>query len=120
MLGIEYFFFFQAEDGIRDFHVTGVQTCALPICVDIGTTGQRSKAIAHPRGPALGDFRGAMRYRVAKRSNLKPIGERAKRRRVACRPRLPETNDSNAKFHGYRSGLIVKHLPLYTTFVCSR
>src|SRR5690606_40423398 len=26
------FFFFQAEDGIRDFHVTGVQTCALPIC----------------------------------------------------------------------------------------
>src|SRR5690606_39619165 len=28
------FFFFQAEDGIRDFHVTGVQTCALPISLD--------------------------------------------------------------------------------------
>src|SRR5690606_40248868 len=29
-----FVFFFQAEDGIRDFHVTGVQTCALPIyCV---------------------------------------------------------------------------------------
>src|SRR5207302_8278012 len=28
---ILFFFFFQAEDGIRDFHVTGVQTCALPI-----------------------------------------------------------------------------------------
>src|SRR5690606_2155935 len=27
------FFFFQAEDGIRDFHVTGVQTCALPILI---------------------------------------------------------------------------------------
>src|SRR3989442_15527247 len=27
------FFFFQAEDGIRDADVTGVQTCALPICV---------------------------------------------------------------------------------------
>src|SRR5437660_9216685 len=27
------FFFFQAEDGIRDGHVTGVQTCALPISV---------------------------------------------------------------------------------------
>src|SRR5690606_40519974 len=27
-----FFFFFQAEDGILDFHVTGVQTCALPIC----------------------------------------------------------------------------------------
>src|SRR6266496_6211408 len=28
---ILYFFFFQAEDGIRDLYVTGVQTCALPI-----------------------------------------------------------------------------------------
>src|SRR2546429_5371582 len=27
-----YVFFFQAEDGIRDVAVTGVQTCALPIC----------------------------------------------------------------------------------------
>src|SRR6266498_2636417 len=27
-----FFFFFQAEDGIRDADVTGVQTCALPIC----------------------------------------------------------------------------------------
>src|SRR5690554_7225555 len=26
-----FFFFFQAEDGIRDAYVTGVQTCALPI-----------------------------------------------------------------------------------------
>src|SRR5205807_3199688 len=28
-----FFFFFQAEDGIRDYKVTGVQTCALPICI---------------------------------------------------------------------------------------
>src|SRR5690606_41184745 len=28
---VAVFSFFQAEDGIRDFHVTGVQTCALPI-----------------------------------------------------------------------------------------
>src|SRR5207249_8684941 len=27
-----FYFFFQAEDGIRDRNVTGVQTCALPIC----------------------------------------------------------------------------------------
>src|SRR5256885_4010057 len=27
------FFFFQAEDGIRDYKVTGVQTCALPILI---------------------------------------------------------------------------------------
>src|SRR5690606_39616598 len=31
-------FFFQAEDGIRDFHVTGVQTCALPIFLDRART----------------------------------------------------------------------------------
>src|SRR5947209_16744668 len=30
-----FFFFFQAEDGIRDIGVTGVQTCALPICVQV-------------------------------------------------------------------------------------
>src|SRR3712207_8367754 len=30
-----FFFFFQAEDGIRDIGVTGVQTCALPISVGI-------------------------------------------------------------------------------------
>src|SRR5216683_5173802 len=31
MWRIWFFFFFQAEDGIRDLIVTGVQTCALPI-----------------------------------------------------------------------------------------
>src|SRR5436309_15428659 len=35
------FFFFQAEDGIRDFHVTGVQTCALPIYRAQHATGAR-------------------------------------------------------------------------------
>src|SRR5690606_40688199 len=35
------YFFFQAEDGIRDFHVTGVQTCALPIS-DSGQTSANS------------------------------------------------------------------------------
>src|SRR5256885_107439 len=31
-LPMMFIFFFQAEDGIRDYKVTGVQTCALPIC----------------------------------------------------------------------------------------
>src|SRR5256885_5320781 len=31
---MSFFFFFQAEDGIRDYKVTGVQTCALPISVN--------------------------------------------------------------------------------------
>src|SRR5947207_7023579 len=34
--GCRFFFFFQAEDGIRDHGVTGVQTCALPICARPG------------------------------------------------------------------------------------
>src|SRR6266498_4334161 len=33
-MGLLFFFFFQAEDGIRDADVTGVQTCALPIYRD--------------------------------------------------------------------------------------
>src|SRR5437762_12159988 len=37
-----YFFFFQAEDGIRDTSVTGVQTCALPIYLD-ELAGRRSR-----------------------------------------------------------------------------
>src|SRR5690606_40524446 len=39
-----YFFFFQAEDGIRDFHVTGVQTCALPISASPGAPSGWSAA----------------------------------------------------------------------------
>src|SRR5690606_40525737 len=38
---IHLFFFFQAEDGIRDFHVTGVQTCALPISADHSSRSRR-------------------------------------------------------------------------------
>src|SRR5260221_6411368 len=34
-----FFFFFQAEDGIRDHCVTGVQTCALPISLGKGSLG---------------------------------------------------------------------------------
>src|SRR5690606_40690831 len=41
-------FFFQAEAGIRDFHVTGVQTCALPIC---------SVALEGENSPDLSEYR---------------------------------------------------------------
>src|SRR2546426_3809881 len=46
-----FFFFFQAEDGIRDYKVTGVQTCALPI----------SPEPDPPRRPALQYLRFAQR-----------------------------------------------------------
>src|SRR5690606_40094513 len=44
------YFFFQAEDGIRDFHGTGVQTCALPISPrrEKHCTEQVSRAAAAP------------------------------------------------------------------------
>src|SRR5580692_1147359 len=39
-------FFFQAEDGIRDLTVTGVQTCALPIYLDAAIAGY-AEYVAH-------------------------------------------------------------------------
>src|SRR5690606_40600735 len=49
-------FFFQAEDGIRGFHVTGVQTCALPIFLCARKTPSsplmiRKAAFNHPPRP---------------------------------------------------------------------
>src|SRR2546427_13035878 len=41
-----FFFFFQAEDGIRDLTVTGVQTCALPISCGCRREGDRTRARA--------------------------------------------------------------------------
>src|SRR2546426_6301278 len=55
------FFFFQAEDGIRDYKVTGVQTCALPIFyrdVNRNSAVNPGEAIAGAR-VSLTDDRGA-------------------------------------------------------------
>src|SRR5207249_7853474 len=61
-------FFFQAEDGIRDRNVTGVQTCALPI--SIALTGLRSPEDAagvvlnrRVRGELVGDGPGVAWHR---------------------------------------------------------
>src|SRR6266850_831362 len=47
------FFFFQAEDGIRDYKVTGVQTCALPIC---GNEGREAILAILNRGDFFGEM----------------------------------------------------------------
>src|SRR2546427_5744823 len=39
------FFFFQAEDGIRDLTVTGVQTCALPISRVLATLMEKARTV---------------------------------------------------------------------------
>src|SRR5437764_7550961 len=52
-----FHFFFQAEDGIRDTSVTGVQTCALPISESMAADGQwedRSGCVAGDRTDAGG------------------------------------------------------------------
>src|SRR5256885_11292144 len=41
-MSVSFFFFFQAEDGIRDYKVTGVQTCALPIFRDPASPERRA------------------------------------------------------------------------------
>src|SRR5256885_7683038 len=53
------FFFFQAEDGIRDYKVTGVQTCALPILevasTNPGQNGDGAQITLRVRAIVVGD-----------------------------------------------------------------
>src|SRR6266699_3445174 len=49
-----FFFFFQAEDGIRDADVTGVQTCALPIFSSVSQ--RRHDSVSRPN---RGNFKGS-------------------------------------------------------------
>src|SRR5256885_10405597 len=63
------FFFFQAEDGIRDYKVTGVQTCALPISMLV--TAQT--AYAYPQLAALADERGDSRFAAQLRATTKDL-----------------------------------------------
>src|SRR5256885_12400365 len=59
------FFFFQAEDGIRDYKVTGVQTCALPICTELDRSHTPVSAVSDA-GDALRAWRDltAGRWRI--------------------------------------------------------
>src|SRR5690348_17982982 len=53
------FFFFQAEDGIRDGRVTGVQTCALPIwhkAISINSKDMRIACVTQPRSVCRNGF----------------------------------------------------------------
>src|SRR5437867_6175454 len=67
--GIDFFFFFQAEDGIRDRTVTGVQTCALPI---YGTNVIPPTVTAGGLVGGAFDFNGSNYVRVPDSAELKP------------------------------------------------
>src|SRR2546422_5330935 len=47
-MSLYFFFFFQAEDGIRDVAVTGVQTCALPIFAYVSDESGRNDVYVQP------------------------------------------------------------------------
>src|SRR5271165_5803442 len=53
-VNISGFFFFQAEDGIRVFHVTGVQTCALPISTETLHPKNPIDLVGELKAPVLG------------------------------------------------------------------
>src|SRR5690606_40404311 len=81
-----FIFFFQAEDGIRDFHVTGVQTCALPICLD-RRADLRGLAAA---GRRVAGLRGGAQPRLttalsggSTRSEERRVGKECRSRRAA-------------------------------------
>src|SRR5207248_8458774 len=76
------FFFFQAEDGIRDRTVTGVQTCALPISALQGNLSQNA------RERVMADFRaGSVPILLATNVAARGLDVRSEERRVGkeCR-----------------------------------
>src|SRR5256885_9063906 len=86
---ISYVFFFQAEDGIRDYKVTGVQTCALPIWRDrAGLPLQHRRPAGdgarEPRAPReRGDARrGDRRRRSREVRRVVPVARREDRKSV--------------------------------------
>src|SRR2546430_15400077 len=78
------FFFFQAEDGIRDLTVTGVQTCALPIYLELGGLARRAGRSRSRRTGAR-----ALRRLVSQRRHPPAAQDRSGERRVGeeCRSR---------------------------------
>src|SRR3712207_9489569 len=78
-----FFFFFQAEDGIRDIGVTGVQTCALPISRSppCRRTPRRRGSWGGPRCSAPPASRPAPRRRARRaRSEERRVGEECRYR----------------------------------------
>src|SRR5690625_7934695 len=84
-------FFVQAEDGIRVGHVTGVQTCALPISRPRGRVADAARRPATPGGAATraGAAHGPARTRAApRRSEERRVGKEWRLRRALERERV--------------------------------
>src|SRR2546427_1166730 len=74
-----FFFFFQAEDGIRDLTVTGVQTCALPICFAACCAGS-ALAQQPPVKPELARGQSIAAQVCAARSEERRVGKECRSR----------------------------------------
>src|SRR5256886_12514522 len=68
------YFFFQAEDGIRDLTVTGVQTCALPI--SCSNSGAKVPGPAQPRSPPSAADPGSWEVVWARPAKSSPLRDR--------------------------------------------
>src|SRR5690606_40683127 len=86
---VQIFFFFQAEDGIRDFHVTGVQTCALPIYLrGPPSSGQLAHRVREPDAPNAPDQLDYVATEPARVAVPEPcIGPEPEIGRASCRER---------------------------------
>src|SRR5256885_5536216 len=87
------FFFFQAEDGIRDYKVTGVQTCALPISHPAQRRrGQKGEAEGQPTAKNTNSrcalVRSAVFMEFGAASGFGPGGVAQEIGRAACRGRV--------------------------------
>src|SRR2546426_9320877 len=75
-----FFFFFQAEDGIRDYKVTGVQTCALPIWSSLRARSDEWEGRATPANGAPGHAGEQAPGSVEPRSEERRVGKECRSR----------------------------------------
>src|SRR5438445_11132718 len=83
-----FFFFFQAEDGIRDIGVTGVQTCALPISRSPPPAPQAPQRSPSWRGS--GAARSSFQCGRSARSEERRVGKECRSRWLADHEKIEE------------------------------
>src|SRR2546430_12542369 len=96
-----YFFFFQAEDGIRDLTVTGVQTCALPILFSgVGKTAAEMELALRS---------GILLFNIESASELNLLSATATRSKKRAAVAVRVNPDVSAKTHPYISTGLHQH-----------
>src|SRR5205807_5697706 len=104
------YFFFQAEDGIRDYKVTGVQTCALPISVQLSDQNAQQLAVVmgvlerqgvHGRfHRSLANRQGLVEHDATRSRDDELVADRSEERRVGKERRSRGSPYSRKIRHG--------------------